>query len=141
MLKLLVPVDGSESAMRAIDRVVRHAASYKAGVDVHLLNVQHPLPSIVQSHVPQDALKEHHQEEGMKCLEPEMRKLDAAGVRYTHHILVGDPAETIVRFAKETGCDEILMGTRGHGAAANILLGSVATKVMHMSDVPVTLVK
>lgn len=141
MLKLLVPTDGSESSMRAIDRVIRHADAYKTAAEVHLVNVQPALPSAVSSHVPQDALKRHHQEEGTKCLQPAMRKLDAAGVKYTQHILVGDPAETIVRFAKECGCDEILMGTRGHGSTTHLLLGSIATKVMHLSDVPVTLVK
>ncbi len=141
MLKLLVPVDGSQSSQRAIDRVIRQAQSYTGGVDIHLLNVQPPVPSAVASHVGAENLKKHHQEEGMACLKPLLQKLDAAGVKYTQHIAVGDPAETICRFAHEQGVDEILMGTRGLGSTASLLLGSVATKVMHLTDVPVTLVK
>lgn len=141
MLKLLVAVDGSDSSNRAVAHLTKRVQVYKGGVEVHLLNVQHPLPSLVASHVPQASLDKHHEEEGMACLKSAMKKLDAAGVKYTHHIAVGDPAETIARFAKEKGCDEILMGTRGHGTTATLLLGSVATKVMHHVDVPVTLVK
>jgi nucleotide-binding universal stress UspA family protein len=47
----------------------------------------------------------------------------------------------IARFARERGCDQILMGTRGLGAIGSLLLGSVATKVIHLADVPVLLVK
>jgi hypothetical protein len=67
-------------------------------------------------------------------------KLDAAGVPYVHHISVGDPAEVIAEFAKQKGCDQIVMGTRGLGATG-LLLGSVTTKLIHLSDVPVLLVK
>ena len=141
MLKLLVPIDGSESSNHAIDHLLKRKAAYQDGVEVHLLNVQHPLPSLVASHVPQGNLDKHHEEEGLACLKTAMQKLDAAGVRFTHHIVVGDAAETIARFAKEKGCDEILMGTRGHGGATGLLMGSVATKVMHLTGVPVTFVK
>jgi nucleotide-binding universal stress UspA family protein len=106
-----------------------------------LLNVQPHLPGDVASHVGHDALKKHHQEEGTAALKPAMQRLDAAGVKYVHHIAVGEPAEVIVKFAKERGCDEIVMGARGVGSTASMLLGSVATKVIHLSDMPVLLVK
>ena len=77
----------------------------------------------------------------MKALATSMKKLDAAGVAYVHHIAVGEAAEVIVQFAEEKHCDEILMGTRGLGGAVSLLLGSVATKVIHLAKVPVLLVK
>ncbi len=77
----------------------------------------------------------------MAALKPAMQKLDAAGVKYVHHIAVGEPAEVIVKFAKEKGCDEIVMGARGVGSTASLLLGSVATKVIHLTEIPVLLVK
>src|SRR5512142_1337947 len=122
MFKLLVPVDGSPSSDHAIDRLVKQINSYAGGADVHILNVQPPLPSAVASHVGQENLKKHHQEEGLRALRSAIQKLDAAGVKYTHHIAVGDPAETICRFAKEQAVDEILMGTRGLGTTASLLL-------------------
>jgi nucleotide-binding universal stress UspA family protein len=56
-------------------------------------------------------------------------------------VLVGHIGQTIARRADELGCDGIVMGTSGRGALGNLLLGSVATKVIHHAKVPVTLVK
>jgi nucleotide-binding universal stress UspA family protein len=54
---------------------------------------------------------------------------------------IGSPAETIAKVAREQGCDGIVMGTRGLGAVSSVLLGSVSSRVLHLSDLPVTLVK
>lgn len=67
--------------------------------------------------------------------------LDEAGVRHLCRFEMGDVAETIVRYARTHACDEIIMGTRGMGAIRNLVLGSVATKVIHLVDKPVTLVR
>ena len=67
--------------------------------------------------------------------------LQLAGLRYTAESLFGPVAETLVRRADELGCTGIVMGTRGMGAVGNLLLGSVATKVVHLTRLPVTLVK
>jgi nucleotide-binding universal stress UspA family protein len=53
----------------------------------------------------------------------------------------GPVAETIDRIARETQADQIVMGTRGLGRVRGLLLGSVATQVVHLADIPVTLVK
>jgi nucleotide-binding universal stress UspA family protein len=143
MFNVLVPVDGSESSSRAVDHVLKRVGLCKDTVEIHLLNVQRPVPggSFVSSHVGHEALRQHHQEEGMKALAEAMRKLDAAGAPYVHHIAVGEPAEVIAQFAGEKQCDEIVMGTRGGGGPASLLLGSVATKVIHLAQVPILLVK
>lgn len=142
MLKLLVPVDGSESANRCIDVLLRKVGWYRDGVEVHLLNVQPPIVSgNVTMFIKREQLDEYYRDEGLKALAEARRKLDAAGVPYVHHIGVGEPAETIARYAHEKQCDQIFMGTRGMGRIAGVLLGSVATKVIHLADVPVLLVK
>ena len=63
------------------------------------------------------------------------------GVRYTAHVLVGPVAEAIVKHAKDKRCDLIYIGTRGMSELGKALVGSTATKVLHISDVPVLLVK
>jgi nucleotide-binding universal stress UspA family protein len=63
------------------------------------------------------------------------------GITYTLEALEGDPAQVIARRAGELGCDSIVMGTHGRGRIANLFLGSVATKVIHLTPLPVTLVK
>lgn len=143
MLKLLVPVDGSAHSGRTVDVLLKHLAGYKEPAEVHLLNVQPPMPygSRVSSVVGHDRIAQYHHDEGLAALKAARDKLDAAGVKYHHHVGVGDAAEIIVRYAGEKGCDQILMGTRGMGSVSNLLLGSVATKVIHLSPVPVLLVK
>ena len=57
------------------------------------------------------------------------------------HVLVGDVPQTIVRYAHESACAMIYLGTRGMTAISNLVLGSVATKVLHLADTPVVLVR
>jgi len=143
MLNLLVPVDGSGPSGRAIDHLIKNFGRFKDGVEIHLLNVQHHIPygGRVSSVIGHDKMAQYQQEEGMAALKTAMQKLDAAELKYHYHIGVGEEAGIISKYAKEKGCDQIFMGTRGLGSVSNLVLGSVATKVIHLSPVPVLLVK
>jgi len=139
----MVAVDGSEPSSRAVDHLIRQVGVLKEGAEIHLINVQHPLPygGRVSSVVGHERIAQFHREEGMAALKGAMKKLDAAKIKYHHHIGVGAEAEVICQYAKDKGCDYILMGTRGLGSVSNLVLGSVANKVIHLSAVPVLLVK
>ena len=143
MLKFLMPVDGSPSSGRAVDHLIKKLGWFRDRAEIHLLNVQHHLPygRRVSSVIGREKIAEYQQEEGMAALKTAMQKLDAAKVKYHHHIGVGEEAEVISQYAKEKGCDQIVMGTRGMGSVSNLVLGSVATKVIHLSPVPVLLLK
>jgi nucleotide-binding universal stress UspA family protein len=143
MLKILVPADGSEPSQRAVEHLITSMSSYKDGADVHLINVQPPLPfgHRVSSVVGHGSIDDYHREEGQKALQPARQRLDAAGIKYHSHIAVGDPADVIVQYAKEHAVDQIVMGTHGHGRIATALMGSVAQKVLENAHVPVVLVK
>ncbi len=142
MLKLLVPVDGSDASQRAIDHL-RDTPQYRDTADIHIINVQPPLPygARASSVIGQDNVEEYHREEGLKCLERSRQALDAAGIKYHHHVAVGDPAQAIVQYAKEHAIDQIVMGTHGRGAVASALMGSVAKEVLTCTHIPVVLVK
>jgi nucleotide-binding universal stress UspA family protein len=86
-------------------------------------------------------VEQHHQEEGMKALADARKLLDDAGLKYTPHVVVGETADMIASFVKDNRFDQVMMCTRGMSAAANMLMGSVASKVLHLVAVPVTLVK
>jgi nucleotide-binding universal stress UspA family protein len=141
MLNMLIPVDGSESAIRAVQHLIKMASWYKEALEIHLLNVQYPLHGDVQMFLENEQIRDFHHDEGLKALEQARKALDAAGLTYVFHIGVGEPAEVIADYAGDKGCDQIFMGTRGLGSIVGLLLGSVATKVIHLSDVPVLLVK
>ncbi len=141
MLRILVAVDGSESSDRAVSHLLKKLAWYKDGVEVHLLNVQPPLPAQVARVVPGSQLHDYHRENGEAVLASARAILDAAQVPYVTHIGVGEPAHVITGYAKEKSIDQIVMGTRGLGQVAGIVLGSVTTKVIGLAEVPVLLVK
>jgi len=138
---ILVPVDGSACAERAIEEAVK--LTQKSGpLDIHLLNVQ-PRIFVEETLVYLDAAKmdTYYYGQGSKGLGSAEKLLKKAGIAYTAHRAVGPVAETIVTKAKELGADGILMGTHGHGRVAGMLLGSVSNKVLHLSRVPVTFVR
>jgi nucleotide-binding universal stress UspA family protein len=142
MPKILAAVDGSENSDRVVDFLVKKASWYRDPVEVHLLNVQLPIVGVnVKLFISKESLNEYYHDEGTAALKRAREKLDAAGIQYTHHIGVGDPAEVIVEYADAKGCDQILMGSRGLGAVSSLVLGSVATKVIHLAKMPVMLVK
>ena len=141
MMKVLLAVDGSENSLRAVSYLIKRASAVKDQYDVHLVNVQYQLHGTVATFVNGAQLKQYHQDEGMKTLAPVEAQLKAAGVTYDNHLFVGEPAEVISRFAREQGCDEIIIGSRGLGNISSMLVGSVASKIIHMATVPVVLVK
>lgn len=141
MRKILIPVDGSAHADRAVAQVLERARGGEA-VDIHLLNVQIPIDSgHARMFVSQDDLEAYHRAEGEAALAKARGLLDAAGVPYAHHIAVGHVADTIVRYARDKGFDEIVMGSHGRGGLLDLLLGSVARDVLKHAGLPVTLVK
>jgi hypothetical protein len=89
MLKILIPVDGSESSRRAAKHVVDLAHGLEP-VDIHILNVQPPIMSgQVRMFVGQDVIEQYHKEESALALKPVRELLDHAGVTYTAHSAVG----------------------------------------------------
>jgi nucleotide-binding universal stress UspA family protein len=143
MLNFVVPVDGSEPSAEAIKQLLKYLGWMKDDVDIHLLNVQPRIPygKRVTSVVGRDRIARYQQEDGETALKPAKKALDKAGVAYRCSIGIGEPAEVIVQYAIKNGCDQILMGTRGMGSLSGLVLGSIATKVIELSPVPVVLMK
>src|SRR5262245_10383925 len=143
MLKFLVPVDGSAASGRAIEQLLAVIGWYREKPELHLLNVQSALQvgGRVTAFIGQEQIAQYHQDEGLAALAPARQKLDTAGIPYHYHIGVGEVAEVIMRYVKDKGCDQIVMGTRGMSGVSSIMLGSVANKVIHAANVPVLLLR
>lgn len=140
MLRILVPMDGSAPALRALDHAVERLARCGGG-EIHLLNIQPPIPASVGDFVGADVVGRYQQEEGETALAAARRRLQEAGARHVVATRVGIVADTVADYIAETGCEEIVMGSRGLGALSGMLLGSVATRILHAATVPVTIVK
>jgi nucleotide-binding universal stress UspA family protein len=137
---ILVPVDGSANAERAVAHAITLAKACQTA-EIHLLNVQPPMRGDVSRFVGSDAVQDWHRDEAEKALAGAKRMLDAAGLTYKTHIGVGNPGDVIGSFAKKLDCTQVVMGTRGLGSALGLLLGSVAQHAVSHVDVPVTLIK
>lgn len=141
MLKILLPVDGSDSSNKSVADFIQLMDCYKEAPEIHLLNVQLPLDGNISLFIDKENIRQYHQEEGMKKLQDARELLGQAKLTCQFHIVVGEPAEMIVNFAKEKLFDRIVIGPRGMGLAKSLLLGSVTSKVMQLSTIPVLLVK
>jgi len=126
--KILVPLDGSKSSLRAMDHAVGLAK--KLNAELTLLYVQ----------------------EHVLGLRPELSKkigkgiLDYAarmvgGVSFSQRLESGDPAKTITTIAEKESFDLIAMGSKGRGAIGRFFLGGVTNHVLHYTDRSVLVVK
>ena len=140
MRKVLVPIDGSECSLRAVQYLLDAAASGPRP-DIHLVNVQVKLPTDVGQFVSRENIHDFHHEQSGNALHPAAERLAAAGIPFTAHEEVGSTAERIAALATELGCDHIVMGTHGRSALTEFLVGSTTLKVLHQAKVPVVLVK
>ena len=142
-MKILVAVDGSKHALAAVQAVIRQAQWYRERPNVELVTVHLPVPKLPNMGmvVGRRELARYYDEEGRANLARAAKRLKAAGVDFTQHVLVGAIAETIAQHARKAGCDLILVGTRGLTATAGALLGSTATKLLHVAQTPVLLVR
>lgn len=109
--------------------------------EVHLINVQSEPSSKIKNSVPAAELDRYFQGQSDEACRVAEDLLRAEGVPFRRHDRKGPAAETIVECAQELRCDSILMGTHGAGFISGMVLGSVANKVIHLTEVPVTLVK
>jgi nucleotide-binding universal stress UspA family protein len=144
MVKVLLPVDGSRHALAATRRLIRNSSWFKDPIEVELVTVHGRIPrvtGVTRAILSQADIARHYREEGEKALAGSKRLLENAGIRHAEHVLVGDVAPMLVKHAESKGCDIIYMGTRGLTAMSGLVLGSVATRVLHLARVPVVLVK
>ncbi|MGV2864067.1 universal stress protein [Achromobacter sp. ESBL13] len=141
MKRILIPVDGSPPALHAVQALLA-ARAYDPVAHVELLTVQIPLKSgKIGRGLEQADIDAYHQDEARAALQGASDLLAKAGVPFDARVETGEPAETIIRVAGEANADEIFMGSRGLGSVSSLFLGSIATRVLHLTDLPVTLVK
>lgn len=138
---ILVAIDGSDDSLAAVQHALDDARTRHLPVHIHLVNVQPALPNDVTRFVNRDDVQAFHREAGQQALAKALETLAGTDVAHTAHVLVGEAAPSLVQFAKEHGCKAIVIGTRGLGGIAGWLMGSVATRVAHLSEVPVVLIR
>ena len=109
-----------------------------------MLNVQNAGaidPVGVAAMAPPDWFQDVASQASVNALNSALSKCKAANISFKQVARTGQVAKTIAEVAREEGVNQIVMGTRGLGGIQGLLLGSVATQVIHLAEVPVTLIK
>ena len=143
--KIVVPVDGSENSMRAVDYALEIGKKFESELTV--VNVVPPPDQVneIMNKLGAARVKEAETEDRAKqALNlAEARVKERGGyekVKYTS--LEGiDPAETIIQVADAQGADTIVIGNRGLGTLSALILGSVSGQLIQSSKIPVLMVK
>ena len=142
MRKILVAIDGSDAALRALDFAVLQA-SHVPVAELHVLTVQPTLSNYTAAeiYVTAERIRQVATERATAILQAAAERLNPAGCSFKLEQLEGEPAETITRRAAKLRCESITMGTHGLSSFGILFMGSVAQRVVHHTTVPVTLVK
>ena len=143
--KILVPIDGSELAEKALNHSLKFADLYNS--EIELLNIVPPL--IMPTYTPPaptpvwvSRYPEELRENNEKMLSEALRKAkDESDLQISKRIVDGRPASKIIEVAKKGGFDLIIMGSRGLGNIEGLFLGSVSNGVINRSKTPVLIVK
>lgn len=142
-MRILVPVDGSNAANRAVAYAVELTAG-RENAQVVLVNIQNAETLDISDFtavITRETDKKEAARRSRKALRKAVEICRKASVAYEAHAELGPIAETINRLARRLPADQIVMGSRGLGGLRRLLLGSVAAKVARLARVPVTLVK
>ena len=141
MRKILVAMDGSPSAMRALAYVLGQASRETVNVQLMYVHFIPPFYENPGAYVRRDENRRFANKRAKAALGPAVRKLTRAGIEHQAMVKLGDEAPEIARAATQLKCESIVMGSRGLGAIKSLILGSTAMKVIHLATVPVTLIK
>ena len=140
MLNILIPVDGTRTALRAVEYVIQYRALHDEVINVNLTNIQPRMSRYLTRFVPSGNVRLFQQERAEKALEAAVDLLSRAGVEHSVHMDKGDAAEAIVACAEKTKSQKIVIGTTRKNALARFFQGSVVNKVMALTDLPVEVV-
>jgi nucleotide-binding universal stress UspA family protein len=141
-MKILVAIDGSPHSHATLDRLTHRLDWFRGTPQVTLIYVHLPLPyKRAVAWAGKEAVHLYYEEESDEALADARTLLDGRSVAYEVEKRVGEPAHEIVAFATAGGFDLVVMGTHGHTALENLVMGSVTTKVIATSKVPVLLMK
>jgi nucleotide-binding universal stress UspA family protein len=137
-MKILVPTDGSDCALRA----VKYAATLRPKGTITLISVHDDTGlKHLKKFFPKDTVTEYLREQSDKELKAARVALDKTGVPHDMIIKTGHVAEEIVKAGKVGKFDVIVMGTKGRSTLGDVLVGSVAQRVLAITQLPVTFVK
>lgn len=140
-MKILIAADGSPHTKRALAYLAAHdewLGAHHAYTVIHgVAAIPHPAAAFLD----REQVRSFYEDDAEVVLEPIRAFFAMHGVQAKFVMRIGPVAAAIAKLAQQGGFDLLLMGSHGHGAAAGLVLGSVATKVLSLCTTPVLLVR
>jgi nucleotide-binding universal stress UspA family protein len=136
---ILLAVDGSEHALNAA-RMASSLANAMNSQTLRIVVAYNPIPVHLGDPYMQDAINARISETE-EIIQDAVQAVGAVSAEILTEMIEGDPAETIIELAKTHNSNVIIMGSRGLGKLAGLLLGSTSQKVVSYAPCPVLIVK
>ena len=144
--QMLVPIDGSKLSDTAVAHAVELAQRVGAKITLFYASPDYPMPAYADGIVYEPITKKEYakmaQEEAARVMDEAMKKATSAGVECAQmHVIAAAPWEAILKAAKKSKCDVIVMASHGRRGLSAVLLGSETQKVLTHSKLPVLVVR
>jgi nucleotide-binding universal stress UspA family protein len=140
-MKILLAVDGSNYTKKMLAYLATHETLFSFENEYVLFTVQPPFPARVKSAVGAELTRKYHEEDAEKVLSPSFKFLVRHGLNPSSSWKLGHPGDAISKLADSGKFDLVVMGSHGHGALGNLVMGSIATQVLAHCKVPLLLVR
>lgn len=140
-MNILLAVDGSAYTKKMLAYLAAHEELLGDKHHYSVITVQPALPARARAALGKAEVDKYHAEEANKILGPVVKFLARKGVEPQSIVKVGPVGETIAKVAEAGKFDLLVMGSRGHGALATLVMGSVTTQVLAHGGVPVLIVR
>lgn len=139
-MKIVVAIDGSASALHALETVLRLAGQWGGSHELALVNVQQPIVHADAFGITAGMDGPLLLQLGERDLAESWERVRASGLPASKRVLVGPAASCIADYAQELGADLVALGTKGRSNLASVLVGSVAHRLPQHCTCPVLLV-
>ena len=140
-MKILLAVDGSAYTKKMLAYLATHDELFTQGNDYTVFTVQPVLPPRARAAVGKEVVDGYYAQEAEKVLAPVSKFLLRHGIDAKSSWKVGHAGESIAKLADAGKFDLLVMGSHGQGTLVNLVMGSVATRVLAHCKVPVLLVR
>ena len=140
-MKIVVALDGSAYSSKVARYIVKFVGQLKGHPAITLLFVDEPLLPQAARALGPAFMKNYYQSDFTNALKSARSALKRAGIPHDVALRIGKAGETIADFARKQGFDLVVMGSHGFGALQGLFVGSVTTRVLALSSVPVLVVR
>lgn len=140
-MKILVAVDGSPFTKRMLAYLAAHDEWLGPSQQYLVMHSVAPVSSNAAAMIDKALLQQYYEESSEKVFKPIRKFFDKQGLKAEFLTKVGHAHEVIAATAEKGGYDLLVMGSHGHGSLVNLVMGSVATKVLAHCTVPVMLIR